>query len=112
MTVLARFTRILIACLMAVALSAGAVTVRADGHDAASRNTVADCVSQQRIDGGHKHPSNYQIHCCSIAHCWVAAEIDAPPFVIAAAGLRVGDLTNTLNVGPATNRLDRPPQVI
>jgi hypothetical protein len=115
MSVIARYSRILIACLIAVVLSVG--TTRADSHLMRAENPImVDCM-RHHLSPNDRHPAKQvpfgsQAHCCSIGHCWVATAIDAPAFAAAPAGLRVADLTGVMTVGATAARLERPPQLI
>lgn len=111
---IARFTQILIACLLAVVLAAGTMAARADDHSMTTNQAMADCAKEHRASGD-KHAAKFplgQAHCCSIGHCWVATEIGAPFFAVAATRLRVADLTNLITVSHPSARLERPPQAI
>lgn len=111
---IARFTQILIACLLAVVLAAGTMAARADNHSTTTNQAMADCAKEHRASGDKhaaKHPAD-QAHCCSIGHCWVATEIGAPFFAVVEARLKVADLTNLMTVSHPFARLERPPQTI
>lgn len=111
---IARFTQILIACLLAVVLAAGTMPARADNHFTTTNQAIADCAKEHRTSGD-KHTAKYpsgQAQCCSIGHCWVATEIGAPFFAVAETRLKVADLTNLMTVSPPSARLERPPQTI
>jgi hypothetical protein len=108
-----KFTQILFAGLLVLVLatsSAGADTRLPDVPD----RVITDCKGIHQASGSQtsssEHSSGIPSHCCSIGHCWVATQTEAPAVVVEIPRFRVADLTQEIAVIPVSTRLEKPPQ--
>jgi hypothetical protein len=104
-----KFAQILFVGLLVLVLataSAGADTRSLEG------TATADCTQHafRTQTSSSKHHSAIASHCCSIGHCWVATQTEAPAVAVEIPRFRVADLTQKIAVIPVSTRLEKPPQ--